>query len=121
LARLGIERTRHRALFDGRRNEAAGAAGGPPGQRREIGFHGEALARELGVILLLCTLLYAAPPTALLGAILLTGYLGGAVASHLRVGDPLLTHVLSGVYAGLLVWGGLYLRDARLRALFPLH
>jgi DoxX-like family len=87
----------------------------------EIGFHGEALARELGVILLLCTLLYAAPPTAFLGAILLTGYLGGAVASHLRVGDPLLTHVLSGVYAGLFVWGGLYLRDARLRALFPLH
>ncbi len=87
----------------------------------EIGFHGEALARELGVILLLCTLLYATPPTAMLGATLLTGYLGGAVASHLRVGDPLLTHVLSGVYAGLFVWGGLYLRDARLRALFSLH
>jgi len=85
-----------------------------------LGFQGEAMARELGVILLLSTVLYAAPPTALLGAVLLTGYLGGAVAAHLRVGDPLFTHILSGVYGGLLVWGGLYLRDPRLRAIFPL-
>jgi hypothetical protein len=82
----------------------------------EIGFQGEILARELGIILLLCTVLYAAPPTAILGAILLTGYLGGAVAAHLRVSDPLFTHVLFGVYAGILVWGGLYLRDTKLRA-----
>jgi hypothetical protein len=87
----------------------------------EIGFQGETLARELGVILLLCTILYAVPPTAALGAILLTGYLGGAVAAHLRVGDPLFTHVLSGVYAGVVVWGGLYLRAARLRVILPLR
>jgi hypothetical protein len=84
-----------------------------------IGFHGEIVIRELGVILLACTILYAVPPTAVLGAVLLTGYLGGAVAAHLRLGDPLFTHVLSGVYGGLLVWGGLYLRDPRLRAIFP--
>ena len=78
-------------------------------------------ARELGVILLLCTLLYAAPPTAVLGAVLLTGFLGGAVASHLRLGDPLVTHVLFGVYLGLLLWGGLWFRDPRVRALMPLR
>jgi hypothetical protein len=87
----------------------------------EIGFQGEILIRELGIILLLCTLLYAAPRTATLGAILLTGYLGGAVAAHLRVGDPLFTHVLFGVYGGILVWGGLYLRDTKLRAALPLR
>jgi DoxX-like family len=79
----------------------------------------DSLARTLGVLTLGCTLLYAFPRTAVLGAILLTGYLGGAVATHLRVGDPLFTHVLFGVYLGLLVWGGLYLRDGRLRALIP--
>jgi hypothetical protein len=79
------------------------------------------LARTLGVLTLVCTLLYAFPRTAVLGAILLTGYLGGAVASHLRVGDPLFTHVLFGVYLGLLIWGGLYLRDGRLRVLIPLQ
>ena len=78
-------------------------------------------ARELGVILLVCTLLYAAPRTAVLGAVLLTGFLGGAVASHLRLGDPLFTHVLFGVYLGLLLWGGLWLRDPRVRALMPLR
>jgi hypothetical protein len=79
------------------------------------------LARTLGVLTLGCTLLYAFPRTAVLGAILLTGYLGGAVATHLRVGDPLFTHVLFGVYLGLLAWGGLYLRDGRLRTLIPLQ
>jgi hypothetical protein len=79
------------------------------------------LARTLGVLTIVCTLLYAFPRTAVLGAILLTGYLGGAVATHLRVGDPLFTHVLFGVYLGLLAWGGLYLRDSRLRALIPLQ
>jgi hypothetical protein len=79
------------------------------------------LARTLGVLTVACTLLYAFPRTAVLGAILLTGYLGGAVASHLRVGDPLFTHVLFGVYLGVLAWGGLYLRDGRLRALIPLQ
>jgi hypothetical protein len=79
------------------------------------------LARTLGVLTIVSTLLYAFPRTAVLGAILLTGYLGGAIATHLRVGDPLFTHVLFGAYLGLLVWGGLYLRDRRLRALIPLQ
>lgn len=78
-----------------------------------------AMARTLGVILLICTILYVFPRTSVLGAVLLTGYLGGAVATHLRVGSPLFSHDLFGVYLGLFVWGGLYLRDARLRALFP--
>lgn len=84
-----------------------------------LGFEGEGMARLLGVILLICTILYAVPGTAMLGAILLTGYLGGAVAAHLRLHDPLLTHILFGVYVGLFVWGGLWLRDERLRALIP--
>ncbi len=64
-------------------------------------------------------LLYAVPRTAVLGAILLTGLFGGAMATHLRIGSPLFSHLLFGLYLGLLVWGGLYLRDARLRALIP--
>jgi hypothetical protein len=86
-----------------------------------LGFQGEGTTRLLGAILLGCTLLYAAPQTAALGAIMLTGYLGGAVAVKLRIGDPLFTHVLFGVYVGVLVWGGLYLRDARLRQILPLR
>jgi len=77
--------------------------------------------RMLGAILLVCTLLYAWPRTAVLGAVLLTGYLGGAVATHLRVGSPLFSHILFGVYLGLLVWGGLWFRDPRVRALLPLR
>jgi hypothetical protein len=84
-----------------------------------LGFAGAGMARGLGIVLLACTLLYVAPQTAVLGAILLTGYLGGAVATHVRVGSPLFTHVLFGVYLGIFVWGGLYLRDSRLRALIP--
>ena len=76
--------------------------------------------RELGAILALATLLYAWPRAAFLGAVLLTGYLGGAVATHLRVGSPLISHTLFGVYLGLAVWGGLWLREPRLRALLPL-
>jgi hypothetical protein len=86
-----------------------------------LGFVGAAMARELGVLLLICTVLYTVPQTAVLGAILLTGYLGGAVATHVRVGSPLFTHVLFGVYLGVLMWGGLYLRDTRVRALIPLR
>ena len=71
--------------------------------------------------MLACTILYAVPRTAVLGAILLTGYLGGAVATHVRVGSPLFSHVLFGVYLGVMFWGGLYLRDARLRLLIPLR
>jgi hypothetical protein len=86
-----------------------------------LGFPGATMARGLGMLLLVCTLLYAAPQTAVLGAILLTGYLGGAVATHVRVGDPLFSHILFGVYVGVFLWLGLYLRDARLRALVPLR
>jgi DoxX-like protein len=86
-----------------------------------LGFSGAGLARGLGVLLLACTLLYAAPQTAVLGAILLTGYLGGAVVTHVRVGNPLFSHILFGVYVGVFLWLGLYLRDPRLRALVPLR
>jgi hypothetical protein len=79
----------------------------------------ETLARTLGVITVACTVFYAIPPTSILGAILLTGYLGGAMASHLRIGSPLFTHTLFGFYLGLMVWGGLWLRDRKLRALMP--
>jgi hypothetical protein len=77
------------------------------------------LDRTLGVIGLVCLMLYAIPRLAALGAVILTGFLGGAVASHLRLGDPLFSHVLFGVYIGALAWAGLYLRDGRLRALIP--
>ena len=77
------------------------------------------LARTLGVLTLICTLLYAFPRTAVLGAILLTGYIGGAIYVHVRAGSPMFSHTLFGVYLGLLAWGGLWLRDARLRALIP--
>lgn len=77
------------------------------------------MVRGLGILALVCTALYAWPRTSVLGAILLTGYMGGAVATHLRIGSPLFSHVLFGVYLGLLAWGGLYLRDPRIRALLP--
>jgi hypothetical protein len=69
----------------------------------------------LGLIELVCLAAYLVPRTAIVGAILLTGWLGGAIATHLRVGDPLFTHILFPLYVALLLWGGLYLRDARLR------
>jgi hypothetical protein len=76
-------------------------------------------ARILGVLTLVCTLLYAIPRTAILGAILLTGYLGGAIATHFSAGSPLFTHLLFGVYLGLFAWGGLWFRDPRIRAMIP--
>jgi hypothetical protein len=79
----------------------------------------ESLARSLGAISLVCTALYAFPPTSFVGAILMTGYLGGAMASHLRIESPLFTHVLFGFYLGVMVWGGLWLRDRRVRELLP--
>jgi hypothetical protein len=81
----------------------------------------ENLARSLGFITVACTVLYAIPPTSILGAILLTGYLGGAMASHVRIGSPLFSHMLFGFYLGLMLWGGLWLRDRRLRPLIPLR
>ncbi len=80
-----------------------------------------ATARTLGLVMLASLALYVYPPTAVLGAILITGYLGGAVATHARIGSPLFTHTLFGVYIGLLAWGGLYLRSPALRALLPLQ
>jgi hypothetical protein len=81
----------------------------------------ESVIVGIGVVLLVCTLLYAIPRTSVLGAILLTGYLGGAVATHVRISNPLFSHVLFPVYVGVLIWGGLYLREERLRALLPLR
>ena len=75
----------------------------------------------LAVILLVGTILYLVPRTSVLGAVLLTGYLGGAIATHARIGSPLLTHTLFGAYMGVVMWGGLYLRDAALRAIFPVR
>ena len=86
----------------------------------KIGYgSSESLARTLGAVTVACTVLYAIPPTSIVGAILLTGYLGGAMASHVRIGSPLFTHTLFGLYLGLMVWGGLWLRDRDLRALIP--
>jgi hypothetical protein len=86
---------------------------------RQLGWSPELLP-VLGALTLVSLALYLVPRTAVLGAILLTGYLGGAVATHLRLGNPLLTHVLFPTYLGALLWGGLWLRDARVRALIPL-
>jgi hypothetical protein len=80
-----------------------------------------AVIRPLGIVLLVCTILYAIPRTAIFGAILLTGFLGGAVASKVRIEDPIFSSILFGVYFGMLAWGGLYLRDDRLRTLIPLR
>jgi hypothetical protein len=79
------------------------------------------LARTLGAMTLICAVLYAVPMTSVLGAILLTGYLGGAIYVHVRAGSPLFSHTLFGVYLGAMAWGGLYLRDPLLRRLIPLR
>ena len=79
------------------------------------------LDRVIGVIELACLILYVVPRTAILGAILETAIMGGAIASHMRLGDPLFSHTLFGVYLGLMVWGGLWFRDAQLRAIIPLR
>lgn len=86
-----------------------------------LGFGGAGMAHALGAILLACAILYAIPRTSVLGAILLTAYMGGAVATHVRVGSPIFTHILFGVYLGVFLWGGLYLRDRRVRELIPLR
>lgn len=87
----------------------------------EIGWPATAeMARLLAAILLVCTALYVWPPTSVLGAILLTGYLGGAIATHLRIESPLFSHTLFSLYIAGPMWLGLWLRNARLRALIPL-
>lgn len=88
----------------------------------ELGYPGTVgIARLLGVITLACAVLYAWPRTSVFGAILMTGLLGGAMATHLRIGSPIFSHLLFGLYLGLLAWGGLWLRDPRLKALMPLR
>jgi hypothetical protein len=73
----------------------------------------------IGIIELGCLVLYLIPRTSVLGAVLMMGLLGGAIATHIRAGSPLFSHVLFSVYLALFMWGGLWLRDPRLRALFP--
>ncbi|BDI34540.1 membrane protein [Capsulimonas corticalis] len=80
----------------------------------------DGLTLGIGILLLVCTILYAIPQTAVLGAILLTGYLGGATASHVRVGADIFPVLFPGIM-GALIWGGLFLRDSRLRALLPIR
>ncbi len=79
--------------------------------------YSENLALGIGIVEIVCAVIYAIPRTSVLGAILLTGYLGGATATHVRIGDPFVAPVILGV----LVWGGLFFRDDRLRALLPLR
>ena len=82
----------------------------------ELGYP-VSLAPLIGTVALACLAVYLVPRTSFLGALLLTGYLGGAVASHVRIGSPLFTHILFPIYIALLIWGGLFLRDPRLRDL----
>ena len=87
---------------------------------RQLGFSG-GLGFPIGVIEAVCLVLYLMRRTAVLGAVLFTGLFGGAIAAHLRHEDPLFSHVLFGVYLGLFMWGGLWLRDPLLRSLFPVR
>jgi hypothetical protein len=102
---VGIKLIRHPIVA-----ETMVQIGWPP----EMGF-------AIGVVEAVCLVLYVVPQTAVLGAILWTAVFGGAIATHWRLADPLFTHTLFGVYLGLLTWGGLFFRDARLRALIPLR
>ena len=86
----------------------------------ELGYPASSVL-VIGVIELVCLVLYLIPRTSVLGALLLTGYLGGAIATHVRIGSPLATHTLFPIYVALMIWGGLYLRESRLRALLPLR
>jgi hypothetical protein len=79
----------------------------------------ESYARPLGIVTLACTLLYAWPRTSVLGAVLLTGFLGGTIATHMPRPEPLLPHIVTALVMGAIVWGGLWLRDPQLRALLP--
>src|SRR5512139_2164035 len=81
----------------------------------------EGVVLGLGVLELVCLILYLVPRTAVLGVVLWTGYLGGAVATHVRVGNPLLSHTLFPIYVAIFLWLGLWLRDQRLRFVLPLR
>ncbi|APR76204.1 Arginine/ornithine antiporter ArcD [Minicystis rosea] len=86
----------------------------------ELGYPASAI-RGIGITLLVSVVTYALPRTSVLGGVLLTGYLGGAIATHVRVGNPLFSHVLFPVYVAAMIWGGLFLRDERLRVFLPWH
>ena len=77
-------------------------------------------AFTIGIIELVCLVLYLIPRTSVLGAVLMMGLLGGAMATQIRVGSPLFSHILFSIYLGLFMWGGLWLRNPRVRALFPI-
>jgi hypothetical protein len=83
----------------------------------QLGYPASALL-VIGLLEALCLLAYLIPRTAVIGAVLWTGYLGGAIATHLRLDNPLFSHTLFPIYVALLLWGGLYLRDGRVHALF---
>ena len=85
---------------------------------QELGYSPSVIL-PLGIVQLVCLLIYLIPRTSVLGAILWTGYLGGAIATHVRVGNPLFSHILFPVYVALLLWGGLWFRDRKLRELIP--
>ena len=85
-----------------------------------LGYPADAV-HWIGIIELVCLMLYLVPRTSILGGLLMTGYLGGAIATHVRISSPVLTHTLFPVYVALLLWGGLYLREKRLRDLVPLR
>src|SRR3954463_4009850 len=82
----------------------------------QLGYPAEVMP-AIGITLLACVALYIIPRTSVFGALLLTGYLGGAIATHVRVQNPLFTHILFPIYVALIVWGGLYLRNEKLRSL----
>jgi hypothetical protein len=79
------------------------------------------MAQPIAVLELILVAIYVFPRTSVLGAVLLTGLFGGTAATHLRIDNPLFSHVLFGVYLAIFAWGGLYLRDERLRAIFPIR
>lgn len=87
---------------------------------RALGYDPDSLL-TLGIIQIVCLALYLIPRTAVFGAILWTGYLGGAVATHFRIDNPLFSHQLFPIYVALFLWGGLWLRDGSLRAILPLR
>ncbi|UOT01377.1 DoxX family protein [Rhodococcus opacus] len=86
----------------------------------ELGF-AENLNRVIGAVLLVCLILYLVPATSILGAVLLTGYLGGAVATNMLTEQPIISTTLFPIYVGIFVWGGLFLRDARVRSIVPVR
>jgi hypothetical protein len=87
---------------------------------RELGYP-ESVVFGLGIVQVVCLIAYLVPRTSVLGAVLWTGYLGGAVATHVRIGHPLFSHTLFPVYVATLLWAGLWLRDGRIRAVLPVR